>query len=82
MIALISTEELEGLGQLMIKQLKNRYSDISQNKRFMVGVDRSRMKLFDLEDPQANLQDSGAQQAAPQYTSTQKQTGNYDDIKF
>lgn len=49
MIALISTEELQGLGQLMIKQLKNRYSDISINRRFVVGIDRSKMRLYDVE---------------------------------
>jgi archaellum biogenesis ATPase FlaH len=50
MAALISTEELEGLGQLMIKQLKNRYNDPTYKKRFLVGIDRSRMKLFDVEE--------------------------------
>jgi archaellum biogenesis ATPase FlaH len=50
MAALISTEELEGLGQIMIKQLKNRYNDPTYKKRFVVGIDRSRMRLFDVED--------------------------------
>ena len=50
MFALISTEELEKLGQIMVKQLKNRYNDIVKNKRFVIGVDRSKMKLFDVED--------------------------------
>jgi len=60
MFALISTEEIEKLGQVMVKQLKNRYSDLTRNKRFMLGVDRSRMKLFDVEgDPQEGLQDAG-----------------------
>ena len=49
MVALISTEELEELGQLMVKQLKNRYGDPSSHRRFVVGVDRSKMKLFDLD---------------------------------
>jgi len=49
MIAAISTEELENLGQLMIKQLKNRYGDPATHRRFVVGVDRSRMKLYDVE---------------------------------
>jgi len=52
MVALISTEELEELGQLMVKQLKNRYGDPSAYRRFVIGVDRSKMKLFDL-DPAA-----------------------------
>jgi replicative DNA helicase len=50
MFALISTEELEGMGQIMVKQLKNRYSDPGVNRRFVVGVDRSRMKLYDAEE--------------------------------
>jgi len=50
MFALISTEELEELGQLMVKQLKNRYNDPTKYKRFVVGIDRSRMKLFDVEE--------------------------------
>jgi hypothetical protein len=49
MVALISTEELEELGQLMVKQLKNRYGDPSAYRRFVIGVDRSKMKLFDLD---------------------------------
>ena len=55
MFALISTEELEKLGQLMVKQLKNRYNDTSTNKRFIVGVDRAKMRLFDVEDKAQTL---------------------------
>jgi archaellum biogenesis ATPase FlaH len=50
MFALISTEELEAMGQLMIKQLKNRWGDLSYYRRFVVGIDRSKMKLYNLED--------------------------------
>lgn len=50
MIALISTEELQDLNQIMIKQLKNRYADLTSDRRFVIGVDRARMKLYDLED--------------------------------
>ena len=49
MFAIISSEELEDLAQLLIKQLKNRYSDPNYNRRFVVGVDRSKMKLYDVE---------------------------------
>ena len=49
MIALISTEELQDLSQFMVKQLKNRYSDPSTNRRFVVGVDREKMRLYDVE---------------------------------
>lgn len=50
MFALISTEELDDLGQLLVKQLKNRYNDPTKYKRFVVGIDRSRMKLYDVEE--------------------------------
>ena len=60
MIALISTEELENMNQIMVKQLKNRYNDPSYFKRFVIGVDRSMMKLYDLEpSAQNNISDSG-----------------------
>ena len=49
MVALISTEELEGLGQIMVKQLKNRYNDPTIHKRFVVGIDRAKMRLYDCE---------------------------------
>ena len=49
MFALISTDELEELGQIMVKQLKNRYNDMSVNKRFIVGIDRAKMRLYDCE---------------------------------
>lgn len=49
MFALISTEELAELGQIMVKQLKNRYSDPNVDRRFIVGIDRSKMRLFDVE---------------------------------
>ncbi len=52
MFALISTEELEQNGQLLIKQLKNRYNDPVMHKRFVVGVDRSKMRLYDVEESQ------------------------------
>ena len=55
MIALISTEKLEGLNQLMVKQLKNRYNDPTQNKRFVVGIDRSKMRLYDVEESAQTL---------------------------
>ena len=50
MFALISTEELDELGQIMVKQLKNRYNDPTKFKRFVIGIDRSRMKLYDVEE--------------------------------
>jgi len=50
MFALISTEELEELNQIMVKQLKNRYNDPTKYKRFVIGIDRAKMKLYDVED--------------------------------
>lgn len=61
--AIISTEDLEKLGQFMIKQLKNRYNDRGVNKKFVVGVDKSKMKLFDVsQSAQQGLQDAGQDQ--------------------
>ena len=57
MFALISTEELEGLNQILVKQLKNRYNDPTQHKRFVIGVDRSKMRLYDVEENQQTLTD-------------------------
>ncbi len=63
MFALISTEELEGINQLMIKQLKNRYNDTTSYKRFVIGIDRSKMRLYDVEESaQVDIVDSGQEQ--------------------
>ena len=60
MLALISTEELEGLGQIMVKQLKNRYNDPTIHKRFVVGIDRAKMRLYDCEQSaQDDILDAG-----------------------
>ena len=60
MFALISSEELEEMGQIMVKQLKNRYNDPSYYKRFTLGIDRSKMRLFDVEQSaQDGLADAG-----------------------
>lgn len=60
MFALVSTEELESLNQILVKQIKNRYSDPSKNKRFVIGVDRAKMKLYDVEaSSQIDISDSG-----------------------
>ena len=50
MFALIATEELEQSGVIMVKQLKNRYNDITFHKRFTVGIDRAKMKLYNVDD--------------------------------
>ncbi len=85
MFALISTEELEAQSQIMVKQLKNRYSDPTANKRFMVGVDRSKMRLFDLTDEvQKTINDSGqndSQAVFDNSTFNTKMSGNFGSIK-
>ena len=66
MFALISTEEMEELQQITVKQLKNRYNDPTVNKRFVLGIDRSRMKLYDVElNAQSDLVDSGQEDEIP-----------------
>ncbi len=62
MFALISTEELEKIGQLMVKQLKNRWGSIDSPKRFIIGIDRSKMKLFDAEESAQDGLTGGAKQ--------------------
>ena len=63
MFALISTEELEGLNQIMVKQLKNRYNDPTMFKRFVVGIDRAKMRLYDVEQKaQDDIVDNGKEE--------------------
>jgi archaellum biogenesis ATPase FlaH len=63
MFALISTEELEGLGQILVKQLKNRYNDPTIHKRFVVGIDRAKMRLYDCEQSAQNdILDNGQEE--------------------
>lgn len=74
MFALINSEELEKLGQIMVKQLKNRYGPLDVNKRFVVGIDRSKMRLYDVEaGAQLNITDSGQQPQIPASTNKFKQ---------
>jgi replicative DNA helicase len=80
MFALVSTEELEKLNQIQVKQLKNRYSDPNKNKRFVVGIDRGKMKLYDVENSAQNdLVDSG-QSDVIDYNSKFKK--KYDTLKI
>jgi len=75
MFAIISTEELEELGQFLVKQLKNRYSDPTYYKRFMIGVDRTKMRLFDLEESaQTGITD------IVDNSKKVKKTDEYDDV--
>ena len=81
MFALISTEELEQLGQIMVKQLKNRYNDLSVFKRFIVGIDRAKMRLYDCEQTaQEDILDSGQEE---EYNyEEQKPKKSFDGFKF
>ena len=80
MFALISTEELEGLGQIMVKQLKNRYNDPTYNRRFVIGVDRTKMRLYDCEQAaQDDLLDSGQE---VEYNEEDKTTKKFAEFKF
>jgi hypothetical protein len=77
MIAFISTEQLEKMNQLMIKQLKNRYNDANTNKRFTVGIDRSKMRLYDVADPTANIMnDDSSSSSAPVAATPFSRGGN------
>jgi replicative DNA helicase len=79
MFALISTEELEQLGQIMVKQLKNRYNDPTMNKRFVLGIDRAKMRLYDVEQSaQKDILDSGQEE---EYSSEDK-TSKFSGFKF
>tara|TARA_B100001559_G_scaffold166490_1_gene139530 strand:+ start:1746 stop:3119 length:1374 start_codon:yes stop_codon:yes gene_type:complete len=80
MFALISTEELEGLGQIMVKQLKNRYNDINMFKRFCIGVDRSKMRLYDCEQSaQEDILDNGKDE---EYDYDEKPKKTFEGFKF
>ncbi len=80
MFALISTEELEGLGQIMVKQLKNRYNDPTYNRRFVIGVDRTKMRFYDCEQTaQDDLLDSGQD---VEYNDEDKTTKKFAEFKF
>jgi len=73
MFALISTEELEQMGQIMVKQLKNRYNDPTINKRFIVGIDRAKMRLYDCEQKAQNdILDSGQEEEYNNEEETKK----------
>ena len=86
MFALVSNEELENLNQIMVKQLKNRYNDPSYFKRFVVGIDRAKMKLYDTEaSAQTNISDSG-QDDEPMFDKSsfgrRQKSESFDGFKF
>ena len=79
MFALISSEDLEGLGQIMVKQLKNRYNDLNVNKRFVLGVDRAKMRLYDCDQTDGGqLHDSGDENVEDSFKNENK----FEGFKF
>ena len=87
MFALISNEELQNLNQILVKQLKNRYNDLSVNRRFVIGVNRKKMKLYDVEESaQKDLVDDTPIMDKGSYGDREKATRkiksmNFDDFK-
>ena len=81
MFALISTEELEELNQIAVKQLKNRYNDPTIAKRFVLGIDRAKMKLFDVSSTEQDLVDSGQEDNFTESVFDKTDAGKYDDFK-
>jgi len=80
MFALVSTEDMEELDQIMVKQLKNRYNDPTINKRFVVGIDRAKMRLYDCEQSaQTDILDDGDSEV---YNKLQESKAKFDDFKF
>ena len=81
MFALISTEELESINQILVKQLKNRYNDPTIHKRFVVGIDRAKMRLYDCEQKaQEDIIDNGQETEFDEDKSKFKKT--FGDFKF
>ena len=83
MFALISTEELEGMNQIMVKQLKNRYNDLTSNKRFCVGIDRAKMRLYDVEESaQDDLIDNGQSEEKVDLVKRFTAKKTFQDLKY
>ena len=80
MFALVSTEDLEGLNQIMVKQLKNRYNDPTMNKRFVVGIDRAKMRLYDCE--QSAQDDILDDVELVEYNKSEESKAKFNDFKF
>lgn len=83
MFALISNDELEQMGQIMVKQLKNRYNDITVHRKFVVGIDRAKMKLFDVEQTaQTDILDNKPEFKYDDPESNFKPTKSFADFTF
>ena len=82
MFALMSNEELEALGQMKVKQLKNRYNDPSMNRSFIIGVDRPKMRLYDVENTAQNIVDSNQQETKEEYPTPDQSYDKFSDFKL
>ena len=76
MFALISTEELEQQGRIMVKQLKNRYNDPTNSRKFMIGIDRSKMRLYDVADS-TSVMDVQEEEEMPQFSETKNRLSKF-----
>ena len=81
MFALVSNEELQSLNQVMVKQLKNRYSDINDNKRFILGIDRAKMKLYDVEESAQGLMTGETPMPNSSSNAFGKRENNFEGFK-
>ena len=75
MFALISTEELESEGRILVKQLKNRYNDPTNNRKFMIGIDRAKMRLYDVADSTSVM--DVEEEEMPQFSETQNRLSKF-----
>jgi len=82
MFALMSNEELEGLGQMKVKQLKNRYNDPAINRSFIVGVDRAKMRLYDTENSAQNIVGGKELKQEENYPSAEQTYEKFSDFKL
>ena len=82
MFALMSNEELESLGQMKVKQLKNRYNDPAMNRSFIVGIDRSKMRLYDVENAAQNIVDSNQTKEKENYPTPEQAYEKFSDFKI
>ena len=78
----MSNEELEALGQMKVKQLKNRYNDPSTNRAFIVGVDRAKMRLYDVENNAQNIVDANQTKPNENYPKPEQAYDKFSEFKL
>ena len=82
MFALMTNEELDSLGQMKVKQLKNRYNDPGTNRAFIIGVDKAKMRLYDVENSAQNIVDSNQTKEKENYPSPEQAYDKFSDFKI